>query len=61
MGVLGGGDMEAGRLCRACRLRPPPSVFWFLFHAEKELAPKGEILFHRRRGETPPKKVLLCY
>ena len=30
--------MEAGRLCRTCRLRPPPSVFWFLFHVEKELA-----------------------
>ena len=26
------------------RLRPPPSVFWFLFHAEKELAPQGETL-----------------
>ena len=36
--------MEAGRHCRTCRLRPPPSVFWFLFHAEKELAPQGETL-----------------
>ena len=29
------------RLCRSCRLRPPPSVFWFLFHVEKKPAPQG--------------------
>ena len=32
--------MEAGGLPNR-RLRPPPSVFWFLFHAEKELAAGG--------------------
>ena len=29
--------MEAGDLPNR-RLRPPPGVFWFLFHVEKELA-----------------------
>ena len=60
--------MEAGRLCRTCRLRPPPSVFkvnwpkgpregglghWFLFHAEKELAAGAAKLPSR-------KKVFFC-
>ena len=26
-------------------LSRPPSVFWFLFHVEKELAPQGETVF----------------
>ena len=54
--------MEAGGLCRTCRLRPPPSVFWFLFHAEKELAPLGEILFGTKKGgggAPPPYGILL--
>ena len=33
-----------------------PSVFWFLFHVEKELAPQGETLQngapHKRKAET---------
>ena len=36
--------MEAGRHCRTCRLRPHPSVFWFLLHVEKEPAPQGGTL-----------------
>ncbi len=38
MGVLGDGEYghEVSILSR------PPGVFWFLFHAEKELAPQGE-------------------
>ena len=40
-GSRGTGGMEAGGLPN-CRLRPPPGVFWFLFHVEKELAPQGE-------------------
>ena len=44
------------RLCRSCRLRPPHSVFWFLFHVEKEPAPQGGTLSRRRGGETPPVK-----
>ena len=35
-----------------------PSVFWFLFHVEKELAPQGETLQngapHKRKSETCP-------
>ena len=27
-----------------CSSEPSPSVFWFLFHVEKELAPQGETL-----------------
>ena len=48
--------MEAGGLPNR-RLRPPPSVFWFLFHAEKELAPQGETLPRCRGGETPLLKI----
>ena len=33
--------MEAGGLPN-CRLRPPPGVFWFLFHVEKELARRAK-------------------
>ena len=57
MGFQGEGGMEAGRLCQTCRLRPPPSAFWFLFHAEKELAPQGETLPRCRGGETPLLKI----
>ena len=57
MGVLGGGRMEAGRHCRTCRLRPPPSVFWFLFHVEKEPAPQGGTLLAARRRRNSPAKI----
>ena len=30
-----------------------PSVFWFLFHAEKELAPQGETLQNKAAGASP--------
>ena len=46
--------MEAGRLCRSCRLRPPPGVFWFLFHAEKEPAPQGGTLLRRPQAAKLP-------
>ena len=39
-------------------LSRPPSVFWFLFHVEKELAPQGETqlngALHKRQSETCP-------
>ena len=38
-GSRGRAAWRQGRRSRFCRLRPPPSVFWFLFHVEKELAP----------------------
>ena len=46
--------MEAGRLCRSCRLRPPPGVFWFLFHVEKEPAPQGGTLLRRPQAAKLP-------
>ena len=33
-------------------LSQPPSVFWFLFHAEKELAPQGETLQNKAAGAS---------
>ena len=65
--------MEAGRHCRTCRLRPPPSVFWFLFHVEKEPAPQGETLRDKRNrsiiapirpfGQAAkfPQKIKICF
>ena len=35
-------------------LSRPPSVFWFLFHGEKELAPQGETPAKRRAGSSRP-------
>ena len=34
-------------------LSRPPSVFWFLFHVEKELAPQGETPENRAAGASP--------
>ena len=53
------GGMEAGRLRRSCRLHPPPSVFWFLFHVEKEPAPQGGTLA-RRRAEVAAQASFSC-
>ena len=52
-GSRGRAAWRQGRRSRFCRLRPPPSVFWFLFHVEKELAPQGETLENRAAGASP--------